>query len=162
MNAPGAGAGSPGTAATALGLTAGWAAALALLAGLWIRTPLSGPGPMFVAWSVPALALAVFSAWWLRRLALAQVRVTPGRVAALAVLWLLAVVALLLTDAAAELALDGFILRRPLLRAAGLSVAWVPGLFGLGLCVVGLAAALEARYRIAHRDPTAPLTASDP
>jgi hypothetical protein len=72
------------------------------------------------------------------------------------------VVALQINDAAAELALDGFILRRPLLRAAGLSVAWVPGLFGLGLCVGGLAAALVARYRIAQRDPTARLTASDP
>jgi hypothetical protein len=27
----------------------------------------------------------------------------------------------------------------------------MPGLFGLALCVVGLAAALEARYRLARR-----------
>jgi hypothetical protein len=118
---------------------------------------------MFVAWSAPALALAAFSAWWLRRLGLPQLRVTTGRLAALTVLWLVAAAAaLLLTDVGAELALDGFILRRPLLRAAGLSVAWVPGLFGLALCVVGLAAALEARYRIAHGEHGAALTASGP
>jgi hypothetical protein len=132
-------------------VTAGWAAALTLLAVLWIRTPLSGPGSMFVLWSAPTLALTAFSAWWLRRLALPQVRVTRSRLAALGALWAAAAAAaLLLNDRAAELALDGFILRRPLLRTAGLSVAWVPGLFGLALCVVGLAAALEARYRIAH------------
>jgi hypothetical protein len=162
MSAPSGGA-ATGSTAIALGLAAGWAATLTLLAGLWIGTPLSGPGPMFVLWSLPALALAAFTAWWLRRLALAQLRVTRGRLAALALLWLVAAVAaLLLTDAAAELALDGFILRRPLLRAAGLGVGWVPGLFGLALCVVGLVAALEARYRIANGPPGAALNASDP
>jgi hypothetical protein len=106
---------------------------------------------MFVVWSLPALLLTAFSAWWLRRLALPQVRVTRGRLTALASLWLVAAAAaLLIGDAAAELALDGLILRRPADRAIGLGVGWLPGLFGLALCVVGLAAALEARYRIAH------------
>ena len=146
----------------AVALAAAWAAALALLAALWIRTPLSGPGTMFVAWSAPTLALTLLSGRWLRRLALPQVAVTRGRIVALALGWLVAgAAALLLTDAAAELALDGFILRRPLARASGLAVGWLPGVFGLALCVLGLAAALEARYRIAHGWGGS-LTPSDP
>jgi hypothetical protein len=160
-------ASTPGSTAAALGVTAAWAAALALLGALWIRTPLSGPGPMFALWSLPAAALAALTVRWLRRLALPQVRVTRARLATLAALWTAAAAAaLLLTDFAAELALDGFILRRPLTRAAALGLAWLPALFGLGLCVLGLAAALEARYRIAHRDAApraaAPLTPTGP
>ena len=146
---------------TALGLVAGWASALALLAALWVRTPLSGPGTMFVAWSGPTLLLTALSAAWLRRLAIPQIRVTRGRIAALGVGWALAAVAALsFGDAAAEWALDGFILRRPFLRTAGFTVGWLPGLFGLGLSVAGLAAALEARYRIAHGEASIDPTAS--
>ena len=150
--------------ATAVGFLAAWIAALALLAVLWIRTPLSGPGPMFAIWSAPALVLAAVTARWLRRLALPQIRVTPARLLVLALLWGIAAAAgLLLTTTAAELALDGFILRRPLLRAAGLALGWLPGVFGLALCVIGLAAALEARYRIARsRFPGAPLIPTGP
>ena len=143
----------PPSTATAVSVAAPWAAMLALLAALWIRTPLSGPGAMFLGWSAPALALTAFSAWWLRRLALPQVRVSAARLGTLLALWTgAAAAALLLTDVAAELALDGLILRRPLERAAGVAIGWVPGLFGLGLCVLGLVAALEARYRITHEE----------
>jgi hypothetical protein len=156
-----------GSPAAALGVTAAWAAALALLAALWIRTPLSGPGPMFVVWSLPTAALAALTARWLRRLGLPQVRVTKTRLVTLVALWTIAAAAaLLLVDFAAELALDGFILRQPLTRAAALGLAWLPALFGLALCVLGLAAALEARYQIARRDTaphaTAPLTPTGP
>ena len=136
---------------TALMVTAGWAAALTLLAALWIGTPFSGPGRMFLIWSIPTLALTAFTIRWLRGLALPQVRVTRAKLVLIAALWAIAATAaLLLAEAGAELALDGFVLRRPLLHAVGLSFAWIPGLFGLALCVTGLASALEARYRIAH------------
>ena len=49
-----------GSTATALGVTAAWAGALALLAAVWIRTPLSGPGPMFVLYLVSILVAWIF------------------------------------------------------------------------------------------------------
>src|SRR5690606_31804970 len=110
--------------AHAVALAASWAAALALLAGLCARTPLSGPGPMFVAWSVPASALTALSVRWLRRLGLAQVPVTRGGLVAIGVAWAAAAGTLLLTGQAAEIALDGLVLRRPLLRAGGLAIGW--------------------------------------
>ena len=99
---------------------------------------------MFLGWSAPALALTAFSAWWLRRLALPQVRVSSARC------W------------------RSGPARRPLERAAGVAIGWVPGLFGLGLCVLGLVAALEARYPITHgevgdgSDASGALTPSSP
>lgn len=140
-----------GALVAAVSFAAAWGALLALLAALWIRTPFSGPGPMFVAWSVPALVLTLLSARWLRGLGVRQVRVTGPRVAAVLALWAVAALAaLLLADLAAELVLDGFVLRRPLRRAGGLALAWLPGAFGLLLSTTGLVAALEARYRIAQ------------
>ena len=49
-----------------------------------------------------------------------------------------------------EWLLDGLILRRPLQRAGGVALWWAPGVWGLALSLAGLAAALEARYRITH------------
>ncbi len=137
-----------------------WAGALALLAALWVRSPISGPGRMFVAWSVPALALTLFTSWWLGQLTLVRLRPSRALMGAVIGLWASATV-ITLAGAGAEWALDGFILRRPLQRAVGIGIVWLPGLFGLTLSVAGLAAALEARYRIAHGEaaelgPTGP------
>ncbi len=115
---------------------------------------------MFVAWSVPALALTLFTSWWLGQLTLVRLRPSRALMGAVIGLWASATV-ITLAGAGAEWALDGFILRRPLQRAVGIGIVWLPGLFGLTLSVAGLAAALEARYRIAHGEaaelgPTGP------
>lgn len=135
---------------------AAWAAALALLALRWVRTPLSGPGPMFAVWSVPALALAVVTWNWLRRLQIRQLPVGRGTLVLIVVLWAGAG-AIALTGAGAEWVMDGLILRRPVQRITGTVVQWLPGLFGLAVSLAGLTSALEARYRIAHADDEKPL-----
>jgi hypothetical protein len=149
MNAPGnatAPAASP-HAATLLAVL--WAVALALLAGAWIQSPFTGPGPMFGLWSAVAAPLALWSlgrprAWGLGPL--------PGGVPLLVVAVLAWATAgwASASPLPAEWAIDGLILRDAGTRRAGLALAWLPGVFGLALSVAGLAASLEARYRLAH------------
>jgi hypothetical protein len=134
-------------------LAAGWAAALTLLALEWTRTPLSGPGPAFLIWSLPALPLAALSWRWLRAFDVRQVRIPPAAVAAIVLGWI-AVAALTASGVGSEWALDGLILRNAVQQWAGVGVWWLPGMWGAALSVAGLAAALEARYRLAH--PTRP------
>ncbi|NNL67022.1 MAG: hypothetical protein HKP30_12315, partial [Myxococcales bacterium] len=124
--------GSPKAAAL---LAALWAVALALLAGAWIQSPFTGPGPMFGLWSAVAIPLALWSlgrprAWGLGAL--------PGGVPlllAVAIAWLAAAWAAT-SPLPAEWAIDGLILRNDGMRRAGIALAWLPGVFGLALSVV--------------------------
>lgn len=156
--------GNPGTRAAARGATVlavAWAAALALLALQWTRTPLSGPGRALLIWSIPAAPLAVFTWAWLRGRAVGRIPLGLGVVAWVAVIWAgVAVTAVL--DPGAEWVLDGLILRRPLERFGGLALAWAPGVWGLAVSVAGLAAALEARYQLARAAAPSPEKKSPP
>ena len=159
---PGAATGDPSR--PALGMAVAWAAVLGLLAYLWANSPLSGPGRVFLIWSLPALLLATVTTFWIRRLQLRRLRLGPLAFVAITAAWVGAAV-IALTGAGAEWAMDGLILRRRELRLLGVAVQWLPGLFGLALSLAGLAAALEARYRLARRsDAEGPdrLSASGP
>ena len=134
---------------TALG--AGWAAALATLAYQWTRTPLSGPGPAFLIWSLPAIPLAAVTWLWLRRLELRQLPMRAPLAALVVGAWA-AVALLTATGLGAEWELDGIVLRNAPQRLAGVGLRWLPGVWGAQLSVAGLAAALEARYRLTHAD----------
>ena len=147
-------------------LASGWALALAVLAFAWARTPLVGSGPAFLAWSVPALVLAALSWSWLRRAELPALRLTASQAAGGVVVWA-ALLAVTLGGVGAEWALDGLILRNTPQRLAGLGLRWLPGLFAALVSVAGLAAALEARYRITHpvvvpADPASPVSPPGP
>lgn len=132
-------------------LAAAWTSALAWLAWEWARTPLSGSGPAFLAWSLPAVPLAALSWSWLRRLALAQLALRARLAALIAGAWA-GVAAVSATRFGAEWVLDGLILRNPAQEAAGIALRWLPGATGAALSVGFLAAALEARYRLRHPD----------
>jgi len=138
-------------------LAVGWTAALALLAYEWTRTPLAGSGPAFLIWSLPALPLAALSWTWLRRLELRELPLRAPLAAALAAAWL-TVSAVAASGLGAEWVLDGLILRNALQQGAGIVLRWLPGVGGAALSVAGLAAALEARYRLTH--PAAPEAAA--
>src|SRR5688572_27145313 len=130
-------------------LAVAWTAALALLAYEWTLTPLSGPGPAFLIWSLPALPLAALSWAWLSRLQLGRLRLVPALEVVIALGW--ALVALATTSGVgAEWELDGVILRNAPQRLAGMALWWLPGAWGALLSVAALAAVLEARYRLAH------------
>lgn len=141
-------AGSPGPATL---LAALWTICLVVLAALWIQTPFSGPGRMFLLWTVATVPLVSWSWSRFRRWGIRQVPRSALFLAGLAVVW--AGVAWLADATFPGIwAMDGLIMREPLLRAAGKTLQWLPGLFGLALSVGGLSAALEARYRLAHDD----------
>jgi hypothetical protein len=106
---------------------------------------------MFLAWTVVAAPLA---AWSWSRFRLWEVRQVPRGVlflAGLAVAWA-AVAALAGSELAAEMALDGLVMRNAPQRLIGRGLQWLPGLFGLVVSVAGLVAALEARYRLRERE----------
>jgi hypothetical protein len=134
-------------------LAVAWTAALALLAYEWTLTPLSGPGPAFVIWSLPAVPLAVLSWVWLRRLDLGKLRLRPALAISVVLVWVLVAI-VITTELGAEWELDGVILRNAPQRWAGIALRWLPGVWGALLSVAALAAVLEARYRLAH--PTEP------
>ncbi len=136
-------------------LAGAWAATLALLAVEWTRTPLSGPGPAFLIWSLPALPLALLTWRWLRRLALGRLEVGTGALVLILLGWA-AIGAATAAGLGAEWVLDGIVLRNPLQRAVGLALRWLPGVWGAALSVAGLAVALEARHRLAHPRAVAP------
>ncbi len=130
-------------------LAVAWAAALALLALEWTRTPLSGPGRALLIWSLPAAPLGAFTWAWLRSRPVGRIPLGFGVVASIVVLWT-AVAAAVVMDPGAEWVLDGLILRCPLERFGGLALWWAPGIWGLALSVAGLAATLEARYQLSR------------
>ena len=132
-----------------IALALAWTAALALLAYEWTLTPLSGPGPAFVIWSLPAIPLAVLSWVWLRGLDLGRLRLGPPLAILVVVVWALVAV-LITTELGAEWELDGVILRNAPQRWAGIALRWLPGVWGALLSVAALAAVLEARYRLTH------------
>jgi hypothetical protein len=135
-------------------LALGWTGALALLAFEWTRTPLAGPGPAFLIWSLPALPLALLSWIWLRRLDLQQLPLRAPLAVLVVVAWS-AVASIVAAGLGAEWELDGIVLRSDALRFAGIGLRWLPGVWGALLSVAGLAASLEARYRLAHPTPAA-------
>jgi hypothetical protein len=105
---------------------------------------------MFGLWSVVAVPLALWSLTRARAWGLGPL---PGGLALLlatGLAWLAAAWAAT-SPLPAEWAIDGLILRDDGRRLAGVALAWLPGIFGLTLSVAGLAAALEARHRLAHR-----------
>lgn len=134
---------------TATALAATWTVLLVGLAALWVRSPFLGTGPAFLAWSGPAAVVATISWRWLRGQAIEQIPLSGGLLAAVILAWAGALW-LSTTAVGARLALDGLIMRREELRVLGRALVWLPLLFGLGLSVVGLAASLEARYRLLH------------
>jgi hypothetical protein len=140
------------TRVTALAL--GWTAALGVLAYEWTRTPLSGPGLAFVIWSLPAIPLAALSWVWLRRLELRQLPMRAPLAALVLAAWA-AVALVTATGLGAEWELDGIVLRNAPQRVAGVGLRWLPGAWGALLSIAGLAAALEARYRLTHADDAA-------
>lgn len=137
------------TPGAAVAFAAAWGMALALLAYLWVMSPHGSPGAMFLTWSVPAVILFLVTWEWLRRVGIRQVPTGAGVVVAVLLLWT-GLAALAWSGQGPEWALDGLILRKPLLRWGGRALAWLPGIFGLAVAVAGLAAALEGRYRITH------------
>lgn len=133
----------------ATALAGAWTAALVVLAVLWVRSPYTGPGYMFVLWSAVALPLTVLS--WLRFRSW-RVRQVPRSTTFLAttILFWTAVAVLSASGVGAEMALDALIMRETGMRSLGKALEWLPGVWGALLSVGGLAAALEARYRLAH------------
>lgn len=130
-------------------LVLAWAAALALLALEWTRTPLSGPGRAFLIWSIPALPFALITWWTLRRLPVGRIAVGAETLVALLIVWAV-IGAMIAGGVGSEWALDGLILRKPLQHWAGLALRWLPGVWGAALSVAGLALTLEARHRLTH------------
>jgi hypothetical protein len=104
---------------------------------------------MFLVWSAATVPLVAWSWIRFRRWRVRQLPTGRASLVVVASAWAL-VVTLSLSGVGPEMALDGLIMRDGLLRNAGKAVQWVPGAFGLILAVAGLAAALEARYRLAH------------
>lgn len=147
--APGApGPSDGGRAATALVVL--WTVLLLLLAYLWVQSPFTGPGPMFQVWSLVAVPLVVWSWSRARRWEVRQVPRSTTFLLALGLVW---IGFGMLSGAAfpGVMALDGLLLREPMIRWTGRTLQWLPGLFGLALSVAGLVGALEIRYRVVHR-----------
>ena len=128
-----------------------WAGVLIMLAIAWVQSPFTGPGPMFVVWSVPAAGLTIGTLVWLDRLEVRHVPRGPRVRVGIVALWLVAAW-LVVSGIGSEMALDGRIMRAPTFRSMGIVLEWLPGTFGLLLSVAGLATALEARYRVTHGD----------
>jgi hypothetical protein len=137
-----------------------WTLALVSLAALWVRSPFLGTGTSFAVWSVPTALLAVTSWRWFRARRIEQIPAHPALAIAVGVAWTLAL-ALAASDLGDRLTLDGLIMRQPTVRAAGRVLAWAPLAFGSTLCIAGLAASLEARYRLVN-DPRTLATPPDP
>lgn len=146
------------TPATLLALA--WTLLLASLAALWVWSPFLGEGTSFIVWSPPAMALTAWTVRWLRARRIEQVPSSFGLWAAIAIGWILALLAAS-TDLGRRLQLDGLIMREPGVRLTGRVLRWAPLAFGCAVAVAGLAVALEARYRIVN-EPRTPATPPDP
>ncbi|MDZ7781071.1 MAG: hypothetical protein U5R14_14210 [Gemmatimonadota bacterium] len=136
----------------AVGLAIGWTLLLVALAAVWIRSPVLGTGAAFVIWSAPAGAFGFVSWRWLRARRIEEIPTSRATLAAVAACWI-GGLALATTHVGPTLALDGLIMRRPLLASSGRALTWLPLVIGLGLAVAGLSASLEARYRLRSRSP---------
>lgn len=146
--------------AEATAVAATWTVMLVALALVWIRSPFLGPGTAFAIWSAPAAIAAAATWWWLRTQSIPQIPRSASLVALIALAWLI-VLTLAQNDLGARLALDGLIMRRNDLRLAGRLLHWLPMAFGGVLSIAGLAAGLEARYRLVNA-PETPATRRDP
>ncbi len=143
-------------ATEANGLALGWTAALVALAVLWVRSPFLGERAAFLIWSGPAAVLSVISVRWIRKRDVREIPDSPRIRGAVGAIWLMAL-GLTVTDVGRTLALDALILRDPGLGGLGQLLRWTPLGFGCVISLAGLAAALEARYRIVNR-PRTPAT----
>jgi hypothetical protein len=134
-----------------------WTVALVALAALWVRSPFLGERAAFLIWSGPAVLLLISSVRWVRAQGVQEIPDGPWVWATVGTLWMLALW-LTATDVGRILALDGLILREAGLRRLGQLLRWTPLAFGCGISLAGLAAALEARYRIVNgpRTPSTP------
>ena len=130
-------------------LAGAWAGALALLAFEWTQSPLTGSGHAFLIWSIAAVPLSAFTWSWLRRLPTVRIPLGFTALSLITVTWV-AVGFVAATAPGDEWLLDGLILRRPLQRVGGVALWWAPGVWGLTLSLMGLAAALEARYQVTN------------
>jgi len=148
------------SAAQATTVVATWTLMLVALSLVWIRSPFLGPGTAFGLWSVPAAMATTATWWWLRKQSIPQIPQSPLLAALIALAWLITL-AIALNDVGARLALDGLIMRRNDLRLAGKVLHWLPVAFGGVISIVGLAAGLEARYRLVNV-PETPATRPDP
>ena len=146
------------SAATAFVVT--WTVTLVALAFLWSRTPFLGTGLAYTIWSIPAVIVTTVTWRWIRERAIAQIPHGPWLLSTVILAWLVTL-GLALSGIGADLALDGLILRQNVLRHAGRMLTWLPMVFGALLTVAGLAASLEARYRIVN-DPETLSTPPDP
>jgi hypothetical protein len=144
--------------ATAVPVT--WTLMLVALSLLWIRSPVLGPGTAFGLWSAPAAIATTATWWWLRKQSIPQIPRSPSLAALITLAWLITL-AIALNGVGARLALDGLIMRRDDLRFAGKMLHWLPMAFGGVLSIAGLAAGLEARYRLVNA-PETPATPPDP
>lgn len=142
--------------AQATGLALGWTAALVTLAALWVRSPFLGERAAFLLWSGPAAVLSVVSVRWIRKRDVREIPDSPLIRGAVGAIWVTAL-GLTVTDVGRTLALDALILREPGLGRLGQLLRWTPLAFGCGISLAGLAAALEARYRVVNR-PRTPAT----
>jgi len=137
------------------GILLAWIGTLTALAVLWVRSPWTGPGPMFLSWSWQAGALFAVTWIWLGRLAIQEIPRGVSLLVAIVLAW--AVCGWLVgSGTAAEMALDADILREPVRRHIAVGLEWLPGLFGLALSVAGISVALEARYRVRQRGESGP------
>lgn len=148
------------SAAQATAVAATWTLMLVALSLVWIRSPFLGPGTAFGVWSAPAAMATTATWWWLRKQSIPQIPRSPLLAALIALAWLITL-AIALNDVGALLALDGLIMRRSDLRLAGTVLHWLPMAFGGVLSIAGLAAGLEARYRLVNA-PEKPATRLDP
>lgn len=134
-------------AVPAIVLATAWAAGLILLAIAWTRSPFTGPGPMFVAWSVVGIPLTVWSWTRFRAWGIRQLPRSPLFLLLLSGTWAVAAW-FAVSPLPAIWVMDGIIMREPAVRVLGTALQWIPGLFGIVLSTGGLAAALESRYRL--------------
>jgi hypothetical protein len=146
--------------APATGFIVAWTSLLIGLAILWTRTPFLGTGVPYMIWSIPAVVVTVITWRWIRRRSIAEIPQSAWLLSAMMLLWLITI-GLALSGIGADLALDGLILRRRTLRYTGHTLEWMPMAFGGILTVAGIAASLEARYRIVN-DPETSSTPQDP
>lgn len=136
---------------SAVMLAALWGVALVLLTVLWVRSPFTGPGSMFLVWSLVAAPLL---AWSWNRFRRWDVRLLPrdaAFLAGVAVAWA-GVAAAAGSGIGAEMVLDGLVMRNGLQHAAGRLLHGSPAIFGFALSVAGLVGSLEARHRLARRE----------
>ncbi|HEX9884844.1 MAG TPA: hypothetical protein VGA70_00075 [Longimicrobiales bacterium] len=141
--------------AQAVGLAVLWGGLLILLAVLWVQSPFTGSASMFLGWTLPGAALLAGTWFWLEARKIRNVPRGRWPMGTVAAAWILTAW-VVLAGVGPELALDGLILRDPARRALGTVLRWLPVVFAAALSTAGLAATLEARYRIVHAEAGAP------